>query len=189
MLIFIVASLIALILNPFVDRLHRIGRAPRARDPAHLPLAAPRRWRRSASLLAQPISNQVTAFQHSVPHLVNEANKRPRSLQTFLNHHGIHIKLEKQGQTALQTSKDKIVKGSSSLLSFTTSLLTSVANAAIALVLIFVVSVYLLVYAGRSARSSAACCRPATARGMTTTDRASSAPSRATSAASSRSAS
>ena len=145
-LIFTVASLIALILNPYVARLNRLG-LPRG-------LAIPLTYLllllalvAIGVLLAQPISNQIDSFQHSLPHLVNEANKRLASLQTFLNHHGIHIKLKQQGQTALQTLKNKIVKGSSSLLSFTTSLLTSAANAALALVLIFVISVYLLVYA------------------------------------------
>jgi predicted PurR-regulated permease PerM len=145
-LVFTVASLIALILNPYVDRLRRMG-VPR-------PLAIPLTYlillltvAAVGVLLAQPISNQIDSFQHSLPHLVSEANRRLASIQTFLNHHGLHIKLKKQGQTALQTLKDKIVKGSSSLLSFTTSLLKSVADAAIAIVLIFVVSVYLLVYA------------------------------------------
>jgi predicted PurR-regulated permease PerM len=145
-LIFVVASLIALILNPFVTRLHRLG-VPR-------PLAIPLTYlslllglAAIGLLLEQPIANQVDSFQHSIPALTRDANKRLDDLQTFLNHHGIHVKLRKQGQTALQTLKDKLVKGSSSLVSFTTSLLTSVANAAIALVLIFVISVYLLVYA------------------------------------------
>ncbi len=147
-LIFTIASLIALILNPYVDRLHRLG-LPRG-------LAIPLTYILLLALivgvgviLAQPISNQVDSFQHTVPHLVREANRRLGDLQTFLGHHGIHIKLRHQGQTALQTLKDKIVKGSSSLLSFTTSLLKSAANAAFALVLIFVVSVYLLVYANQ----------------------------------------
>jgi predicted PurR-regulated permease PerM len=147
-LIFIVGSLIALILNPFVERLRRAG-LPRG-------LAIPLTYLSLllavvaiGVLLAQPISNQVDSFQHSLPHLTREANRRLDDLQSFLNHHGLHIKLRKQGQTALQTLKGKIVKGSSSLLSFTTSLLTSVADAAISLVLIFVISVYLLVYAGQ----------------------------------------
>jgi predicted PurR-regulated permease PerM len=147
-LIFVVGSLIALILNPFVDRLQRVG-LPRG---LAIPLTYLSLLLAIAAIgvvLAQPISNQVDAFQHSLPSLVHEANKRLDDLQTFLNHHGLHVKLRKQGETALQTLKDKIVKGSSSLLSFTTSLLTSVANAAIALVLILVVSVYLLVYAGQ----------------------------------------
>jgi predicted PurR-regulated permease PerM len=145
-LIFVVGSLIALILNPFVDRLHRLG-LPRG---VAIPLTYLSLLLAVAAigvLLAQPISNQVNSFQHSVPELAREANRRLDDLQTFLSQHGLHVKLRKQGQTALQTLKDKIVKGSSSLLSFTTSLLTSVANAAISLVLIFVISVYLLVYA------------------------------------------
>jgi hypothetical protein len=124
------------------------------RDPAHLPLlllllAA------IGVALAQPISNQIDAFQHNVPHLVDEANKRLDSVQKFFNHHGIHIQLEKQGQTALDTIQDKVLKGSSSLLSFTTSLLKSAADAAFALVLIFVMSVYLLVYARQIGRARA----------------------------------
>jgi predicted PurR-regulated permease PerM len=97
--------------------------------------------------LAQPISNQIDAFQHNFPHLVNEANRRLDQVQTFFNHHGIHIQLRKQGHTALDTIQSKVLKSSSSILSFTTSLLKSAANAAIALVLIFVMSVYLLIYA------------------------------------------
>jgi predicted PurR-regulated permease PerM len=145
-LIFVVGSLIALILNPFVDRLHRTG-LPRGLAIPLTYLSLLLALAAIGVVLAQPISDQVNSFQHTVPQLAQQANKRLDSLQTFLNHHGLHIQLRKQGQTALQTLKDKIVKGSSSLLSFTTSLLTSVANAAISIVLIFVISVYLLVYA------------------------------------------
>jgi len=144
--IIIVASFIALILNPFVSLLGRRG-IPRG-------LAIPLTYitlvivlAGIGFLLAQPISSQIDAFQRNVPTLVKEANKRLGDLQTFFNHHGIHIQLEKQGQTALQTLQSKVLKGSSSLLSFTTSILKSAANAALSLVLIFVMSVYLLIYA------------------------------------------
>ena len=149
--IVVVASLIALMLNPFVSFLGRRG-IPR---PFAIPLTYVLMIVVLAGIgvaLAQPISNQVNAFQHNVPHLIAEANKRLHSVQTFFNHHGIHIQLEKQGQTALQTIQTKVLKGSSSLLAFTTSLLKSAATAAFALVLIFVMSVYLLVYAGQIGR-------------------------------------
>jgi len=149
--IVVVASLIALMLNPFVSFLARRG-IPR---PFAIPLTYVLMIVVLAGIgvaLAQPISNQVNAFQHNVPHLIAEANKRLHSVQTFFNHHGIHIQLEKQGQTALQTIQTKVLKGSSSLLAFTTSLLKSAATAAFALVLIFVMSVYLLVYAGQIGR-------------------------------------
>jgi predicted PurR-regulated permease PerM len=149
--IVVVASLIALMLNPFVSFLARRG-IPR---PFAIPLTYVLMIVVLAGIgvaLAQPISNQVNAFQHNVPHLIAEANKRLHSVQTFFNHHGIHIQLEKQGQTALETIQTKVLKGSSSLLAFTTSLLKSAATAAFGLVLIFVMSVYLLVYAGQIGR-------------------------------------
>jgi predicted PurR-regulated permease PerM len=143
--IIIVASFIALMLNPFVAFLGRRG-IPRG---VAIPLAYLSLLLVIAGIglaLAQPITNQVDAFQRNVPQLVREANKTLNNVQTFFNHHGIHVQVEKQGQTALQTLQTKVLKSSSSLLSFTTSLLTSAAGAAISLVLIFVMSVYLLVY-------------------------------------------
>ena len=64
-------------------------------------------------LLANPISNQVRSFTHNLPHLVREANKTLADVQRDLNHHGIHVKLVKQGKTALQTLQDKVAKSAS----------------------------------------------------------------------------
>lgn len=144
--IIIVASFIALVLNPFIEFLGRrgIGR------PVAIPLAYISLLVLLAGIglaLAQPITNQVDAFQHNFPHLVKEANHRLNDIQRYFDKHGIHIQLRKQGHTALDTIQSKVLKSSSSILGFTTSLLKSAANAAITLVLIFVMSVYLLVYA------------------------------------------
>jgi predicted PurR-regulated permease PerM len=143
--IIVIASLIALILNPFVEFLSRRG-LPRG---IAIPITYLTLLLVLAGIgvaLAQPISNQIDVFQHNIPNLVAQANKRLDALQRFFNHHGIHIQLEKQGHTALDTIQSKLLKSSSSILSFTTSLLKSTANAALSLVLIFVMSVYLLVY-------------------------------------------
>src|SRR5579862_8030421 len=117
--IIIVASLIALLLNPLVSFLVRRG-IPRG-------LAIPITYvtllvvvAGIGFLLAQPISSQIDSFQHNVPSIVREANRRLHDLQTFFNKHGIHVQLQKQGQTALQTIQTKVLKGSGSLLSFTT---------------------------------------------------------------------
>jgi predicted PurR-regulated permease PerM len=144
--IIIVASFIALVLNPFVSFLGRRG-IPRG---VAIPLTYLSLLVILAAIgvaLAQPISNQVDAFQRNVPSFVRQANHTLANVQHYFNRHGIHVQLQKQGQTALQTLQAKVLKGSSSLLTFTTSLLKSAANAAISLVLIFVMSVYLLVYA------------------------------------------
>jgi predicted PurR-regulated permease PerM len=144
--IIVVASFLALVLNPFVEFLGRRG----IRRSLAIPLAYISLLLVLAGIgvaLSQPISNQVNAFQHNFPHLVREANNRLDTVQNFFNRNGIHIQLRKQGHTALDTIQSKVLKSSSSILSFTTSLLKSVADAAITLVLIFVMSVYLLVYA------------------------------------------
>ena len=144
--IIVVASFLALVLNPFVEFLGRRG----VRRSLAIPMAYLSLLLVLAGIgvaLAQPISNQVDAFQHNFPHLVTQANHRLNSVQNFFNKHGIHIQLRKQGHTALQTIQSKVLKSSSTILSFTTSLLKSAAGAAITLVLIFVMSVYLLIYA------------------------------------------
>jgi predicted PurR-regulated permease PerM len=146
--VFIVASLIALLLNPLVSYLRR-GGVPRG-------LAIPLTYLSLLAALAavgfalsSPISSEVGSFSRTVPSLVKSANKNLADLQTFFDRNGIHVQLKKQGKTALQTLEGKVVKGSSSLVSFSGGLLKSAANAAISIVLIFVLSVYMLVYSDR----------------------------------------
>lgn len=106
-------------------------------------------------LVANPISNQVQKFANNLPHLVDEANENLASLQEELNENGIHIKLVKQGKTALQTIQDKVAKSASKLASSGAGILTEAAGAIFDLVLIFVLSVYMLLYGeqiGRLAR-------------------------------------
>ncbi len=75
--IIIVASFIALVLNPFVEFLGRRG----LRRGLAIPLAYISLLLILAGIglaLAQPISNQVDAFQHNFPHLVVQANEQAR---------------------------------------------------------------------------------------------------------------
>ena len=57
-----------------------------------------------------------------------------------------------QGKTALQTLGDKVIKGSSSIVSFGGGLLTEAVSAGFDLVLMFVLSVYMLLYGERIGR-------------------------------------
>jgi predicted PurR-regulated permease PerM len=79
--IIIVASFIALMLNPFVAFLGRRG-IPRG---VAIPLAYISLLLIIAGIglaLAQPITNQVNAFQRNVPQLVREANKTLSNVRT-----------------------------------------------------------------------------------------------------------
>jgi predicted PurR-regulated permease PerM len=149
LLIFMVAAVIALILNPAVAFLQRRSRLPRGLAVLAVYLAFFLMLTGIGVLVANPISNQVKTFTHNLPTLRNEANKRIATLQNELDKHGIHLRLVNQGQTALQNIESKISKSASKLVSFGTTLVTEVANAIFDLVLVFVLSVYMLLYGQR----------------------------------------
>jgi predicted PurR-regulated permease PerM len=145
LLLFIVAGLIALILNPAVAFLQR-GRVPRGLAVLAVYLAFFLSLAGIGFLLANPISHQVRTFTNNLPHIVEEANKKIASFQSELNQNGIHVELVKNGKTALQTIQDKVAKSASKFASFGGALLTEVASAIFNLVLVFVLSVYMLLY-------------------------------------------
>jgi predicted PurR-regulated permease PerM len=149
LLIFIVAAVIALILNPAVAFLQQRTRLPRGLSVLAVYLAFFLALAGIGFLLANPISNQVQSFTREVPHLVSEANNSLAKLQHTLNDDGFHVKFIKQGKTALQTIQDKLTKSSSSIASSAGGLLTEAASAIFDLVLIFVLSIYMLLYAPR----------------------------------------
>jgi predicted PurR-regulated permease PerM len=154
LVLFIVAGLIALILNPAVALLQR-RRLPRGLAVLAVYLGFFLALGGIGFLVANPISNQVQKFANNLPHLVDEANENLASLQEELNENGLHIELVKQGKTALQTIQDKVAKSASKLASSGAGILTEAAGAIFDLVLIFVLSVYMLLYGeqiGRLAR-------------------------------------
>jgi putative heme transporter len=148
LLIFIVASLIALILNPAVALLQR-SRFPRGLAVLAVYVAFFLTLAGIGVLLANPISNQVKTFTKNLPHLRDEANEQIANFQEELDKVGIHLHLKKQGQTALQSIEGKIAKSAGKLTSFGASLATEIANAIFDLILVFVLSVYMLLYGPR----------------------------------------
>ena len=146
LVIFVVAAVIALILNPLVAFLQRRTRLPRGLAVLAVYLAFFLTLAGVGFLLANPISNQVRTFTHNLPHIVNEANSQIASFQGYLNKHGVHAKLVGQGKTALQTLQERVSKSAGKLATFGGALLSEVANALVDLVLVFVLSVYMLIY-------------------------------------------
>jgi predicted PurR-regulated permease PerM len=148
---FIVAAIIALILNPLVSFLERAG-LRRGFAVLAVYLGFFLVVAGIAYLLAHPIANQAERFAHAVPHIVNEANRELARLQRFLNRHGIHAHLVRQGKTALQTLESKVAKSSTKIAEFGTAVLAEGAGALFDLVVVFVLSVYMLVYGARIGR-------------------------------------
>ncbi len=148
LIIFVLAAVIALILNPAVNFLHR-ARVPRGLAVLTVYLAFFLTLVGVGFLLANPITNQARAFTRHAPELVSEANKTLAKIQRELNDDGVHVKFIKQGETALQTIQGKLDKSAGSIASFGGGLLTEAAGAIFDLVLVFVSSIYMLLYAPR----------------------------------------
>jgi len=148
LLIFTIAAVIALILNPLVTFVGH-GRLPRgvaifvvyAAFFAVLALAG--------FLLANPISEQVSAFREDVPSIADSANERLADLQRSFDERGIDIQLQDQGRTALETLQDRVAEGTGEIISFGTALLETLVTASFGLVLVFVLSIYMLLYGQR----------------------------------------
>jgi len=151
LLIFVIAAVIALILNPAVAFVQR-PRIPRGLAVLVVYVAFFLTLVGIGFLLANPISNQVRTFTHNLPHIVNEANKTIENVQSELDRRGLHVKIVNQGKTALQSIQDKVAKSASKFVSFGGGLLTEAASAIFDLLLVFVLSVYMLVYGERIGR-------------------------------------
>jgi len=148
LLLFVVAGLISLLLNPFVTFLRR-RRFPRGVAVLTVFLTLIVVLGALGALVATPIADQVAAFQRSVPDIVDNANAELADLQAWLDRNGIGLQVKDQGETALQTLGARITEGSGELVTFTREALTLLVEASIALILVIVLAVYMLLYGER----------------------------------------
>jgi predicted PurR-regulated permease PerM len=148
LLVFLVAGLLALILNPLVRRFEQ-ARLPRGVAIACVYLTFLIAIAGIGALVANPIANQVQSFQDNFPQYVTDANHSLASLQGWLDHHGIHVKIQSGGESALTRLEHDIVGSSGKLVGFTRDFLGKVIGALIAVVLTLVVSIYMLIYGKR----------------------------------------
>jgi putative heme transporter len=147
-LIFIVAALVALLLNPFVAMLQR-ARFPRGLAVLCVYLALIAVLGAIGAVLSEPIGDQASRFSDAVPGIVDDANAELADLQEWLDENGIDVEVARQGETALQTLGDRVTEGSGELVSFTREALTTLIEGSIALIVTIVLSVYMLLYGER----------------------------------------
>jgi predicted PurR-regulated permease PerM len=147
-LLFIVAGLIALLLNPFVTLLRR-AHFPRGLAVLAVMLCVVMLVVGIGVLLANPVADQVSAFQRNVPGIVDDANASLADFQDWLDRNGIDLQVKDEGSTALQTLGRNVSEGSGELVSFTSEALQILVEASVALILVIVLSVYMLLYGER----------------------------------------
>jgi predicted PurR-regulated permease PerM len=145
LLIFIVAAIIALILHPLVGFVQR-ARFPRGLAIAVVYLGFFSVLAAGGVLLANPVANQVSAFRDDIPKIVDSANTRLADVQRYFDRKGIKIQIKKPGKTALETLSANVTRGTNRIVTFGTDLLQTLVTAGFALILIFVLSIYMLLY-------------------------------------------
>jgi predicted PurR-regulated permease PerM len=149
LLLFIIAGLVALLLNPFVSLLRRRAHVPRGIAVLIVMLCVVAAVTSIGFLLANPVADQVTAFRDNVPEIVDDANASLADVQQWLDDNGINVQIADEGQTALGTLGRNLSEGSGELVSFTQDALRTLVEASLALILIVVISVYMLLYGER----------------------------------------
>jgi len=153
-LVFLVATVIALILNPLVKRVmqplgKRAFQLPRGLAVAGVYVGFALVLAGVGVLLANPVTDQVQAFQKDVPDLVDSANHSLADLQGWLDDKGIDVQVKDQGEDALTTLQRNVLNRSGDLVSFGQDLLKRLVETGFGLILVIVISVYMLLYAER----------------------------------------
>lgn len=149
LLVFLVAAVLALILNPIVAWLQRRVRFPRGVAVLTVYLGLLLTLIGVGFLLANPIADQAAKFGRDVPGIIDDANARLHDLQGYFDDHGINVEVERQGETALETLQDKVIGGTSDIVSFGGDILTRIVEAGLGLILVLVLSIYMLLYGQR----------------------------------------
>jgi predicted PurR-regulated permease PerM len=145
LLVFLIAAVIALILNPVVAFVQRTG-LPRTGAVLGVFAACILTISGTAVLLSGPVVDQVGAFGRDVPALVDEANDALHELQLLFDREGIDVEIEAQGQTALATLQDRLLEGTGEVVALGGEILVQVVEVGFHLVLVLVLAIYMLIY-------------------------------------------
>lgn len=145
LMLFIVAGVIALILNPLVKLLQR-GGLPRGVAIVVVLLGFFATVAGTVALLVNPVSNQIQALQRDLPGLIDNANASLATLQESLDKRGLGIQIAGRGETALESLRSNVLQGSGDVLSFARDLVTVILEAGFAMILTLVIAIYMLLY-------------------------------------------
>lgn len=151
LLLFTIAGLIALLLNPLVTLVQRLG-IPRGTAVAIVMISVVAFLTGVGFLLADPVSDQASALQREIPGYVDDANEALADLQEWLDRRGIDMEIKQEGESALQTIGERLTGGAGEVVGFTRDAVARLVEASIALILIIVLAIYMLIYGDRIGR-------------------------------------
>ena len=145
--LFMVSSVIALILNPLVESISTRFRVRRSFAVFLAYLGFFLVIAGIGAVLANPVASQVQTIQREVPQLGSSAGHALDSLQHWFDSNGVRVQIKEQGQTAVGVIQKQLVSSSGDIFSASQTVLKSAAEFSFSLILVFVVSIYMLLYA------------------------------------------
>jgi len=148
LLLFIVAAVIALILNPLVEFLQRTH-VPRTAAVIAVYLAFFTLLPLLGLVAAGPVADQASSFANDVPELVEDADAALDDVQRFFDDQGVNVQIKGANDSALRALQDRVVEGSGEIVTLTGELLRLFVELSFYVVLVVVISIYMLIYAPR----------------------------------------
>ena len=145
LLLFIVAAVVALILNPLVQLVQR-ARLPRTLAVIAVYAVFFTAMPIAGFLLSGPVSDQATTFARDVPGLVDDASSSLDDVQEFLDDKGVDVQIKGQTDSALASLQSSVVEGSGEIVAVTGELLRALVELSFYVVLVIVLSIYMLIY-------------------------------------------
>jgi predicted PurR-regulated permease PerM len=145
LLLFILASVVALILNPLVALLQR-ARLPRTLAVVAVYVVFFTALPAAGFLLSGPIADQAESFANDVPGLVDDASRSLDDVQRFLDDKGVDVQIKGQTDSALASLQSSVVAGSGEIVAVTGELLARLAELSFYVILVIVLSIYMLIY-------------------------------------------
>jgi len=146
LLLFAIAGVLALILEPVVRLIQR-AYVPRGLAVALVYVGFWAAVVGGGILLAAPIGNQIEVFQENLPDYIDSAEDGLGTVQGWLDDRGINLQIQAEGEDALSGLEEDLLQRSEDVVGFARDLLELVVAGLFALVLIIVISVYMLLYA------------------------------------------
>jgi predicted PurR-regulated permease PerM len=146
LLIFAMAAVLALILEPVVRSIQR-ARVPRGLAVAVVYVGFWAGLGAAGILIANPIGDQIAVFRENVPEYVDSANEALDDLQRWLDDRGIDLQIKSAGQDPLSGLEEEVLTRSEDVVSTTRDLVELLVAGVFVLILIIVISVYMLLYA------------------------------------------
>ena len=152
MIMFLVGAIIALLLNPIVHAISRRG-IPRGIVIAAVYALFVALMTVLVVVLVNVVADQVSSLAKAFPDLVRSATHDIQNLQNWLDKRGINIHLIGTSDNILDDIEQGLANRASDIASFTGGFVNVVASALFHLFIVFITSVYMLVYGPKMAET------------------------------------